>query len=408
MGCIEGQKTVTTREDLETLLSPTSVQDFVQSHWGRAPLVVRALDKSRFNGVLDLGGFEFLLSSVAATGWLSIVSDGEIKPPARDQLTIDGTPSMNAIARAVAEKKSLLLLNVNRLERGVGSFCRRIAGDFRALGLVLGKPVRANAYFTPPNAQGLDPHYDDHDVLVLQLHGAKRWRLHGEAVKWPRKPMVDKLPREFVKAKPEEVTLATGDVLYLPRGFVHEAASQDSSSLHLTLSIHAATWANVFERLIEQEQGLGQPLPIGFCNGAVPQDTDRAAMARVAKELIQSRGLDRAMVEIFNRTLAEGDMPANGQLGWMEKDARIEPDAWLVLADNVSAQLEREGDIPVLRVPGAAYRADPRAAAFFAAVCAGKPFRLRDIDSGPNLVPMADLAQRLMMRGILAASAKAP
>lgn len=399
---------MTTRTDLAALLSPTRVEDFVQSHWAKTPLLVRSHSKSRFDGLLGLARFEFLLTTVAATGWLSIVSGGEIKPPARDQLTIDGTPNMTAVVRAVSEKKSLLLLNVNRLDSGVGGFCRGIADDLRGLGLVLGKPVRANAYFTPPHAQGLAPHYDDHDVLVLQLHGAKRWRLHGEAVKWPRKPMVDALPRAFIKAQPEDVTLTPGDLLYLPRGFVHEAASQQSSSLHLTLSVQAATWANVIERLIEQEPGLGEPLPAGFCKGAVPQTSDTAALAGIVASLAQSPGLNRAMIEIFNRNLLDGDMPANGQLAWLETEPKVEPDSWLVLADGVSAQLEREGDVPVLRVPGAAYRADPRAAGFFGAVCAGRPFRLRDLDDGPNLLPMSDLAQRLMTRGILTMAVKAP
>jgi hypothetical protein len=399
---------VTTKIDLAALLSPTSAQDFVQSHWAKAPLMVRAPARDRFDGVLDLAAFEFLLTTVAAPGWLSIVSGGEIKPPVRDQLTLDGTPNLTAIMRAVSEKKSLLLLNVNRLDRGVGALCRQVESDFRALGLVLGKPVRANAYFTPPRAQGLEPHYDDHDVLVLQLHGSKRWRLHGEAVKWPRKPMVDALPREFVKAVPDEVTLAPGDLLYLPRGFVHEAASMETSSLHLTLSVQPATWANVFERLIEQEASLGEALPVGFCAGGAPRAGDEAALLRIAGGMGQWPGVSRAMGEIFNRTLLEGDMPANGQLARIGSDTTVKPDAWLVLAAGLAAQLEREGNVPVLRVPGAAYRSDPRAAAFFGAVCAGTPFRLCDIDAGANLEPLTELARQFISRGILVAGAKQP
>ena len=36
----------------------------------------------------------------------------------------------------------------------------------------------ANLYCTPPGgAQGLSRHVDDHDVLVMQLEGIKRWRI---------------------------------------------------------------------------------------------------------------------------------------------------------------------------------------------------------------------------------------
>ena len=34
-----------------------------------------------------------------------------------------------------------------------------------------------NAYLSPPSARGLELHFDFHDVFVLQLDGAKRWRV---------------------------------------------------------------------------------------------------------------------------------------------------------------------------------------------------------------------------------------
>ncbi|MBV1796899.1 cupin domain-containing protein [Siccirubricoccus sp. G192] len=43
--------------------------------------------------------------------------------------------------------------------------------------------VQANAYLTPPGAQGFRLHYDTHDVLVLQLLGQKAWRV------WPEQPV---------------------------------------------------------------------------------------------------------------------------------------------------------------------------------------------------------------------------
>ena len=36
---------------------------------------------------------------------------------------------------------------------------------------------QANIYLTPGNAQGFHPHYDSHDVFVVQLQGTKRWRV---------------------------------------------------------------------------------------------------------------------------------------------------------------------------------------------------------------------------------------
>ncbi len=45
------------------------------------------------------------------------------------------------------------------------------------LALALDHPVQVNAYLSPPAAHGLELHYDLHDVFVVQLEGAKRWRV---------------------------------------------------------------------------------------------------------------------------------------------------------------------------------------------------------------------------------------
>jgi len=42
----------------------------------------------------------------------------------------------------------------------------------------LGHPVQINAYVTPPQNRGFAPHYDVHDVFVLQIAlNTIRWRL---------------------------------------------------------------------------------------------------------------------------------------------------------------------------------------------------------------------------------------
>lgn len=390
--------------NLASLLSPTSVQSFLDSVWTRVPFVARSDRKSRFDGVLDLADFEFLLTAVAAPGWLSFVS-GVVRPPSREQLTRDGTLDAAAIYKAVADKQSLLLTKVHRLHPATGKLCRRIAADFRSAGVVLRKPIRANAYFTPPRSQGFEVHYDDHEVLVLQLHGEKRWRIFGETAKWPRKPMLNPLGANFSNSKAQELTLHAGDVLYVPRGFAHEAEAMDTSSLHLTLSIQAATWADVFERLIDLEDGLGEPLPIGFCAGGRPQASDKASVARISSSMPHWPRLNQAIADIFNSTFIEGDLPPNGYLGRADFHVKLEPDMWLVAAEGVVASLELEGATAILRLAGAALRADKKATPLFRNLCEGKPFRLRDLESAAD-ASLADLAEELLKRGVLVVRSK--
>ena len=55
-----------------------------------------------------------------------------------------------------------------------------LQGLHHALWAALGVSGGVNSYLTPPGAVGKAPHVDEHDVLVLQQHGEKRWFLLAE------------------------------------------------------------------------------------------------------------------------------------------------------------------------------------------------------------------------------------
>ena len=390
---------------LASLLAPMSVQSFLSSFWTRTPFLGRADQKERFSDLLNLAEFEFLLSSVAAPGWLSFVKD-VVRPPSREHLTRDGTLDVSAIYRALADNQSLLLTKVHRLHPPIGILCRQLTADFRVAGVVLRKPVRANVYFTPPRSQGFSPHYDDHEVLVLQLYGEKRWRIYGEIAKWPRKPMPDALSVDDLHQNAQELTLQAGDILYVPRGFAHEADAQDKSSLHLTLSAQVATWSDVFERLTELEDGLGEPLPIGFCSGGIPQVSDKTAAARISSSIPHWHGFSQAMTDVFNSTFLEGDLPPGDNLARTDIGIAIGPNTWLAANRGIFASLELTVNAAILRLPGTSLRAERAAEPLFRKLCDRTPFRFGDLDNRTDTADLTDLVQELLRRGILTISSR--
>ena len=100
----------------------------------------------------------------------------------------------------------------------------------------LASTVQANVYFTPANAQGFDVHHDTHDTLVLQIEGAKAWRLFEPVIEAPIEGQT--LPLSGKQAVPKaEVTLRPGDTFYIPRGIPHAARSGPQRTLHVTLAI---------------------------------------------------------------------------------------------------------------------------------------------------------------------------
>lgn len=131
--------------------------------------------------------------------------------------------------------------------RGLEFRYQSIAAIADALALMFGQPsVGANLYLTPPNSQGLACHFDDHCVFVCQIFGSKKWTVFSRPSQLlPR--LYDSLSGsdvDYMKAGRREFFLREGDVLYIPRGFPHEAYTNygvdDGSpgfSLHVTLSI---------------------------------------------------------------------------------------------------------------------------------------------------------------------------
>ena len=48
-----------------------------------------------------------------------------------------------------------------------------------------------------------------------------------------------------------DVTLQAGDTLYLPRGWLHEAKTSETDSLHLTVGVNVYTWMDAFRAALD-------------------------------------------------------------------------------------------------------------------------------------------------------------
>lgn len=165
---------------------------------------------------------------------------------------------------------TVVLQSVHRWWAPVAAFCRELE-------LGLGHAMQANAYMTPPGAAGLAPHHDTHDVFVLQVTGTKHWVVREPTVERPLARHTTDHDTAGSQPVRFEVDLQPGDVLYLPRGFVHSAAAQQGTSLHLTLGVLATTVHDVLHQLVDlagEEAAFRRDLPARW-----PFDDDAAAGA---------------------------------------------------------------------------------------------------------------------------------
>jgi len=180
-----------------------------------------------------------------------------------------------AVRRELAAGRTLLLSQVNEWHPPVA---RLVAGLRRELG----RAVEAFVFLTPPGRQAMATHRDDADVIVLQLHGRKGWRVHGG-------PSPDGYWSAGACARPGPALLETviepGQVLYLPRGFAHRAVGEHGLSLHLSLTIREVGAAHLRDVLAhwlaEDWTGPDRPLDDPALAGAARQLLDHYA-ARLA------------------------------------------------------------------------------------------------------------------------------
>ncbi|WP_052669080.1 cupin domain-containing protein [Nitriliruptor alkaliphilus] len=226
---------------------------FLDERFGRAPLHVRTGDAAAFDGLLSLDDVDRL---VAATGLRApsfrLVRDGRTLP--RSAVTrsvrigsrpVSDLVDVQAVHREFAAGASIVLQGLHRSFAPVAELCR-------SLEVSLTHPVQANAYLTPPVAQGLDLHADPHDVFAIQTHGVKRWVVH---------------PPDG--SEPWDLEVRAGDVLYLPAGARHAAQTLDRPSLHLTIGVRTTTWRDVLRRAVDDvlaEPQLDAPLPAGWAD----------------------------------------------------------------------------------------------------------------------------------------------
>jgi hypothetical protein len=181
---------------------------------------------------------------------------------------------------------TLVLQALHHTHPPLAAFCRELEAT-------LGHPAQANAYFTPRRSQGLPVHHDTHDVLCLQVAGSKRWLVYEPALE---------LPLRSQRYRPElggpgepvlDVLLQPGDTLYLPRGWLHEALTSDTDSLHLTIGVNVHTWLDAVRAALDDCADDVQFRRSVSRNGELPGDLLERLHGRLSPEAVTRRARER-------------------------------------------------------------------------------------------------------------------
>jgi ribosomal protein L16 Arg81 hydroxylase len=283
---------------LYTLLNPFSQEKFFQDIWEAQVLHIKRNDPSYFGFLLDnLLPEEIIWQTCHTWGEVSLA---RAQTDYEKTLYASQSPSVPLIGRAFADDYTVVINNLDRKNVIVAQFCREIER-------VCFFNTNANLYLTRANTQGLDHHYDDQDVFILQIQGEKIWRIYETRAELP----LDDVPYERLECDAstyQEYLLQAGDVLYIPRGFIHEARALCTTSMHLTLSVSVVRWATYLQRLIHtlarSDVELRKAVPLQVLKSGRVNALGQTGGAALARRIASETQLGAVISEIQDQVLS--------------------------------------------------------------------------------------------------------
>lgn len=254
----------------DDLIAPMTPATFFAEYHDRQPLHIKG-GAAKFAQVLSWRHINRLLdmTHMWSSHSLKMYEDGIAVPPERycvSAVSRDAQQVMQPVAARVAEfvKQgcSVVLNDVDSLTPGMQAVSDALEGAG------LGK-AQANVYISWQSHKAFPAHYDTHEVWAVQVEGEKYWNIWEGRAEWPIPHPVfrahDQAHHESAKGRlREKVLLKTGDLLYLPRGWYHDALAEAPSSVHIAYGTHAVLGMDLMNILLERvlyEASFRQALP---------------------------------------------------------------------------------------------------------------------------------------------------
>ena len=385
---------------------------FAAEYWSKQPLLTPATESGAdYTDLIDTAAIDELLSRRGLrTPFIRIAKQGKVIP-AREFTRSGGLGARvsdqvadDKVLGLVADGATLVLQALHRNWPPLMRFGATLSAE-------LGHPVQINCYLTPPQNQGFAPHYDTHDVFVLQVLGRKRWVVHRPVLTDPLPGQDWEQHRAAVTARSAEpplldLTLQPGDALYLPRGFIHSAMAQGETSIHLTVGVHPVTRHTLLKHLLAEaagESSLRASLPLG---GDL---ADEARLADQLRETVQAfvafAGAGR-LPQVAGRLadeLADSTRPDPIEpMAQLAALAALTPSAGFRLRPGLRVRLERSPDAVLVKAIDTSLSLPLSAESALKLVLSGEPV------SAAGLPGLDDDAALALVRRLLTAAILVP
>ncbi|XP_018424327.1 PREDICTED: bifunctional lysine-specific demethylase and histidyl-hydroxylase MINA [Nanorana parkeri] len=230
----------------ESFIAPVTRDEFFSTYWEKKPLLIQRSDpnvQTYYQSLFPMQGLKHASGQGIYYG--RDVNLCKCKDGKKVLLSRRGKASYNEIMKSFRNAKATIQFHQPQ------RYNDKLWQIMEKLECFFGTLVGCNVYITPSDSQGLPAHHDDVEVFILQVEGEKHWRLYEPIVPLARE--YDVAPLDKVTTPTHEFLLKEGDMLYFPRGVIHQADTPagSSHSTHVTISAYQNTsWADYLQDLM--------------------------------------------------------------------------------------------------------------------------------------------------------------
>ncbi|APE26990.1 cupin domain-containing protein [Aurantiacibacter gangjinensis] len=319
----------------DMLIAPLSPEeffrDFYEQKYYRSP--------AKHDGVGDLLSIdridEIIADSELPMSSVSMAKSGQGIDAA--EFTFDnGNVDRGAVLDGFRDGATIILPQLHFADGKLYEFCLALERAF-------GARTQTNIYMTPPGEHGFGIHYDDHDVFVLQVSGAKEWEIYGDRESLPYRGEGFRADRDDVGDLKDKFLLEEGQCLYVPRGTAHRALTHgDQPSLHITVGILVQTWADFMLEAVAEASlripELRHSLPRGLYFEESEREAHKAEFHRLAKAIGDTASFEATLATFSANFVREQGGRVRGGLNTL--CAPIGADDRFTVRDNILYSFE--------------------------------------------------------------------
>ena len=298
-------------DPLGYLIGAGREQEFFARIYEREAFIVHHDAPTRLSGLISLDHIDRILTTPDLREGQLALADASAHVDADEYVDAANFIDRGAVADRYRRGATIILNQAHQFDPALARLCRGLEHVFSA-------HVQTNIYLTPPNAQGFRTHYDNHDVIVIQVEGEKAWRLYDMPIETPFRGEGFQQGQYEPGPLRQAFVLKPGDCAYVPRGLMHDAqTSGDKPSLHITVGLITRTWADLMLEAVSEaalrSPELRRSLPPGFAHASFDRESARTHLKALAHKIADEVQLDPAldlMVDTFIRSRAANNRGA--------------------------------------------------------------------------------------------------